>query len=309
MKYLVAYSADRGGEEALALGTMLSQRNKAKMVVCLILPNTWGYPSMARVDAEYAAFLDKHAEKAMDKAKAIVGNKLPAQFITRSYTSAQEGLLATAEDLGADMIVLGSSRGATVGKFLEGSVTRNLLHSSKLPVALAPRGFNTGAKTLLGRMTCAYGATRKSKATVDYCVGFSRKYQVPLRLATFVVRDKQMYPTGAGYQIENLVANQWRSQAVAAQKALLAELTSDVPVKTVIGDGANWKEALQSIGWKPGEVLVIGSGRLGPLAQVFLGSNGNRIIRNAPVPMIIVPRHAHVDFSDEADAPAEGAAG
>jgi nucleotide-binding universal stress UspA family protein len=309
MKYLVAYSADRGGEEALALGTMLSQRNKAKMVVCLIQPSAWGYPSMARVDAEYAAFLDKHAEKAMDKAKALVGNKLPAQFITRSYTSAQEGLLATAEDLGADMIVLGSSRGATVGKFLEGSVTRNLLHSSKLPVALAPRGFNTGGKTVLPRMTCAYGATRKSKATVDYCVGFSRKYQVPLRLATFVVRDKQMYPTGAGYQIENLVANQWRSQAIAAQKALLAELSSDMPVKTVIGDGANWKEALQSIGWKPGEVLVIGSGRLGPLAQVFLGSNGNRIIRNAPVPMIIVPRHAHVDFSDETDAPAEGAAG
>jgi nucleotide-binding universal stress UspA family protein len=298
MKYLVAYSADRGGAEALALGMMLSRRSKARMVVCLILPNSWGYPSMARVDAEYAAFLEKHAQKAMDKAKAIVGSKVPAQFITRSYTSAQEGLLATADDLGADMIVLGSSRGAA-GKFLEGSVTRNLLHSSKLPVALAPRGFNPGAKTALTRLTCAYGATRKSRPTVDYCVGFSRKYQVPLRLASFVVRDKQMYPTGAGYQIENLVANQWRSQAVAAQKALLAELARDVAVKTALGDGANWKEALQSIGWKPGEVLVIGSGRVGPLAQVFLGSNGNRIIRNAPVPMIVVPRHAHVEFSDD----------
>jgi hypothetical protein len=40
--------------------------------------------------------------------------------------------------------------------------------------------------------------------------------------------------------------------------------------------------------WKPCEVTVVGSGR-GPLAQVFLGSNGNRIIRNAPVPMIVVP--------------------
>src|SRR4029079_10488878 len=102
MKYLVAYSADRGGSEACALGMMLSQRKKAKMVVCLILPNTWGYPSMARVDAEYAALLDKHAQKAMDKAKAIVGDKVPAQFVTRSYTSAQEGLLVTADDLGAD---------------------------------------------------------------------------------------------------------------------------------------------------------------------------------------------------------------
>jgi nucleotide-binding universal stress UspA family protein len=297
MKYLVACSADRGGTEALSLGMMLSRRDRAKMVVCLILPRVWGYPSMARVDAEYAAFLDQHAQKAMDKAKAIVGDTVQAQFISRSYTSPEEGLLATANDLGADMIVLGSSRSATAGKFLEGNVTRHLLHASKLPVALAPRGFAAGPDAVLARVTCAYGATRKSKATVDYCLGFSRKYQVPLRLATFVVRDKQMYPTGAGYQIENVVANQWRGQAVAAQKALLAELTATTPVKTAIGDGETWKDALQSLGWKPGEVLVIGSGRIGPLAHVFLGSNGSRIIRNAPAPIIVVPRT--VEFTDD----------
>jgi nucleotide-binding universal stress UspA family protein len=297
MKYLVAYSADRGGAEALALGMMLSRRNKAKMTICLILPKTMGYPSVARVDAEYAAFLDRHAQKALDKARAIVGDAVPAQFISRSYTSAEEGLLVTADDLGCDMIVLGSSRGATAGKFLEGSVTRNLLHASKLPVALAPRAFVAGPKAALTRVTCAYAATRQSKATVDYCVGFSRKYQVPLRLATFVVRDKQMYPTGAGYQIENLVANQWRAQALAAQKALRAELPAGISVKTTIGDGPTWKDAMQSVDWKPGEVMVIGSGRIGPLAQVFLGSNGNRIIRNAPVPMIVVPRTA--TFTDD----------
>lgn len=297
MKYLVAYSADRGGQEALSLGMMLSRRDKAKLVVCLILPKTWGYPSMARVDAEYAAFLDKHAQKTMDKVKAYVGDQLPAQFITRSHNSAEEGLIATAEELGADIIVLGSPRSANSGKFLEGSVTRNLLHLSKLPVALAPRGFDAGPKLVPTRLTCAFAATRKSKATVDYCVNFSRKYQVPLRLATFVVRDKQMYPTGAGYRSENLVANQWKSQATMAQKALLAGLQTDIPVKTQIGDGASWKEALSSIGWKPGELLVIGSGRFGPLAQVFLGSNGSRIIRNATVPMIVVPRTA--EFHDD----------
>lgn len=297
MKYLVAYSADRGGQEALALGMMLSRRDKAKLVACLILPSTWGYPSMARVDAEYVAFLNKHAQKAMDRAKAYVGDAVPAQFVTRSHDSAAEGLSAAAEEFGADVIVLGSSRNAAAGRFLDGSVTRHLLHLSKFPVALATRGFDAGPETVPSRLTCAFAAAPRSKATVDYCVKFSRKYQVPLRLATFVVRDKQMYPTGAGYQAEDLVANQWKSQAGAAQQALLAGLGGDVPVKTQIGDGADWKDALASIGWKPGEILVIGSGRIGPLAQVFLGSNGNRIIRNAPVPMIVVPRTS--EFHDE----------
>ena len=38
-----------------------------------------------------------------------------------------------------------------------------------------------------------------------------------------------------------------------------------------------------------GEVLVVGSSRLGPVARVFLGSNSTKIVRSSPVPVVVVP--------------------
>ena len=54
MRYLVGLSADRGGEDALSLGRMLAQTGDVTLTVCMVLPEGWGHPSLARVDAEYA---------------------------------------------------------------------------------------------------------------------------------------------------------------------------------------------------------------------------------------------------------------
>ncbi len=57
MNYLVGLTADRGGRDALALGRMLARTGDVTLTVCIVLPEVWGHPSLARVDAEYAAFL------------------------------------------------------------------------------------------------------------------------------------------------------------------------------------------------------------------------------------------------------------
>ena len=118
--------------------------------------------------------------------------------------------------------------------------------------------------------------------------GFAASLGAALRLATFIVRDKQMYPTGAGYEIEHAVANQWRSQAEAAHAAVRASLPADLAVESATGDGDSWRASLTSIPWQD-EVLVIGSSRRGMLARVFLGSASTAIIQHAPVPVIAVP--------------------
>jgi nucleotide-binding universal stress UspA family protein len=295
MKYLVGYTADQGGREALALGVLLARSSGGGIVVATMLPETWGHPSMARVDAEYASFLDQHARKSLDKARAIVGKQVPADFISRSAPSAREGLFATATDISADCIVLGSARGTPSGRFLAGSVTSSVLHSAPLPVALAPRGYAPDVKARLRRMSCAFSAAPDSAGTVRGAVALCEKYEVPLRLLTFVVRDQQMYPTGVGYKAENMVSNQWRTQAVAAQKKTIVELALKPTATGAIGDGKTWKAAMASLPWKDAEVIAIGSSSLGPLLRVFLGSNAAKIVNNAPVPCIILPRRGLAD--------------
>jgi nucleotide-binding universal stress UspA family protein len=125
---------------------------------------------------------------------------------------------------------------------------------------------------------------------------------VPLRLTTFVVHDGQMYPSQVGYDAERLVAEQWRSQALEAQEKALATLPEDVAVEAGVVSDRDWEGALDSLPWEDGEVLVVGSSRLGPVARVFLGSNSTKIVRSSPVPVLVIPRSADVRLQDSAPA-------
>ena len=285
MMWLVGYSADQGGREALALGILLARASKGSLVVCTIVPQTWGHPSMARVDAEYAKFLEQHANRTLDKARAQVGKLAAAQYIWSSAPSVRQGLFETAQDIGADCMVLGAARGGV----LQGGVTAGVLHSAPLPVALAPRGYAPSSRARLSRITCAVSATPESLHTATRAHALCAALQVPLRLLTFVVRDKQMYPTGAGYRAEDMVANQLRRQATDGQKALIAALPPKPPTTAAIADGKTWKAAFGSVPWKEGEILAVGSSNLGSLLRVFLGSNAAKILHHAPVPRFVLP--------------------
>lgn len=300
MRYVVGLSADRGGLDALSLGRMLARSGDVTLTVCMVLPEVWGYPSLARVDAEYAEFLKRHAEETTAEARAVLGESVRAEYVTTPAPSATEGLIATATQMDADLVVLGSARHGPLGRFTLGSVTNGVLHSAPLPVVLTPRGHRPSSDARLRRITCAFAGSTLSKTAFDAAVQLARRHGVPLRLATLVVRDRQMYPSQVGYDAERLVAEQWRSQASESQERALAELPVDVEVEAGVFGGRDWEDALDSLSWEEGEVLVVGSSRLGPVARLFLGSNSTKIIRSSPVPVLVVPRGADVHLDGDA---------
>jgi nucleotide-binding universal stress UspA family protein len=75
-----------------------------------------------------------------------------------------------------------------------------------------------------------------------------------------------------------------------------------IAVEASIVEGRDWEDALDSLPWEEGEVLVVGSSRLGPVARVFLGSSSTKIIRSSPVPVVVIPRGAEVRLQNSAPA-------
>ena len=300
MNYLVALTA-LGGRDALSLGRMLARTGDVTLTVCVVVPQTWDYPTPARVDAEYAAFLNQYADDAIAEAREYLGDEVQAEYTSTSTSSASEGLIAMAAETDAAIIALGSARHGPLGRFTVGGIANEMLHVSPVPVALAPRGYRPSSETRLRRVTCAFSGSTLSQSAFDAAVQLSRRHGVSLRLTTFVVRDRQMYPSQVGYDAERLVAEQWRAQALEAQEKALATLP-DVAVEAGIVEGRGWEEALDSLPWEEGEVLVVGSSRLGPIARVFLGSNSTKIVRSSPVPVLVIPRSADVRLQDSAPA-------
>ena len=63
----------------------------------------------------------------------------------------------------------------------------------------------------------------------------------------------------------------------------------DLSIDAEVASGNGWEEAIQSIKWKKGDLLVLGSSTLGPFGRIFIGSSTNHIVRHSPVPMLITP--------------------
>ena len=53
--------------------------------------------------------------------------------------------------------------------------------------------------------------------------------------------------------------------------------------------GRSWKEALDKAEWQDGEILALGTRPRGDIRRVFLGSRSGEIIRDSPVPVLVLP--------------------
>jgi nucleotide-binding universal stress UspA family protein len=290
MTLIVAYAPDERGKTALHLASMLARSIGDELVICSVIPAPW-VPGMARIDAEYRKELDEIADQALELARKNLPGDVSARFERHSARSAPAGLLEIAKQYDAYMIVVGTSSAGLFGHISLGSVTSRLLHSSPVAVALAPRGFRSQPGAKVKRVTAAYDGSASglllAAARVAARVGAS------LRIASFAVWSRPAYTTRLGTDSEDLVLQEWITDLEKSAHAALEQVEelAKVPrqVETVVGHGESWEEAIDDVGWDDDDVLVVGSSAVGPIAQVFLGSRGAKILRSSPVPVVVVP--------------------
>jgi nucleotide-binding universal stress UspA family protein len=292
MTMIVGYAPDERGKTALHLAAMLARSAGDDLVVCSVVPAPW-VPGMARIDAEYRKELDDIADTALDAARKNLPDNVKASFVRHSAKSAPAGLLELAKQHEAAMIVLGSSTAGLFGHVSLGSVTDRLLHSSPVAIALAPRGFRCRPDARVVRVTAAYGGSSEENLVLA-AARVAGQVGASLRIASFAVWSRPAYTTQLGTDSEDLVLKEWATELEKTVHAAFEQVEelADAPrkVETVIGHGTTWDEAIDDVSWADGDVLVIGSSELGPIAQVFLGSRATKILRHSPVPVVVVPR-------------------
>ena len=304
MTMIVGYAPDERGRAALHLGALLARSAGDRLIVSSVVPSPW-VPGMARVDAEYRSYLDATADEALQRAQANLPPGVEASFVRHSARSAAVGLLELAAEHEAVLVVLGSSSAGAFGHIALGSVTDRLLHSSPVSLALAPRGFRSRDDATVTRVTTAYGGS-SAESLVVAAASVAERVGATLRIASFAVWTKPPYTMTLGTDSEDLVLREWTAALEKTAQVTLTRVeglpATLTKVETVIGRGATWQEALDDVGWTEGDVMVVGSSELGPVAQVFLGSRATKILRHSPVPVVVVPR-------ERADVLAERAAG
>lgn len=304
MTMVVGCTPDGSSSAAVHLAAFLAVSAGEGLLVCSVVPEPPA-PGPARVDGAYRQYLVDTAGAALDAARREVPDEIDARYVVHEAQSTATGLLELAAQHGATMIVLGSSSAGVFGHVALGSVTSRLLYSSSVSVALAPRGFRTSAGRTITRVTAAYDGTPQQDELVIASAAVAARVRAGLRIAAFAVRGPTPFTTQLGSEGEGPVLAAWtddveRSAAAAIDRVRrLPEVPDELD--SVIGHGRSWSEALDDIEWRPGDIMAVGSSKSGPVARVFLGSRALKIVRDSPVPVVVVPRAAASRIVDSVD--------
>ncbi|MBT2587017.1 universal stress protein [Arthrobacter sp. ISL-95] len=283
MRYVVGYTANARGHDAVHLAVALTRNHDASLDLVLVIPEDSPFNAVYPPEAGYNDILNEQAQRWLDEGLALVPADVTARAHIRRGDSEAQTLIDAAVEMDAAALVIGASNAGLLKRFTIGSVASSLLHSSPVPVALAPHGYQRTDP--ITRLSCGFGTRAGADELLDVAVESARDRGLPLRLVSLLALD--------GGNSPGLADAAWVHAAdrLAAVGSSTEASGADVPEpEIVVAQGRTIEEAVDRLDWEDGEILLIGSSRLAQHRATFLGSTANRILRALPVPMIVVPR-------------------
>lgn len=292
MTLIVGVHPAKDDRSVLELAVTLARSAEQDLFVIAVVPTPWS-GALTVGDRAFEAWADELGQRAVERIEKTLAESFPEVQASAAWvagSSVPGTLIEQAVTTEARMIVVGSGSAGPYGHIHVNSTAETLLHSSPVAVAVATRGYRCGEVRRVGRATLAFRGDEMSRRILGCAAELCADVHASLRLVTFAVRGRTMYPPLVGLRAEDDVTSTWVQHAEAAQKEALAGLdTAPDDVECVVAEGATWPAAVDSLAWRADDVLVVGSSQNRGLSRLFLGSTATKIARNSPVPVIVVP--------------------
>lgn len=271
---IVGFDGSERGYDALALArTLCHPRGGVLLLACAYPHEPLFDEELAMGERSRAARLE--AEELLAAARADLPD-VPVECCALPGTSVARALTELAEDEGADLVVVGSTR--HVHRRV-GEVALRLLHGSPCAVAVAPPDYRPlGA---LRRIGVAYDGSPEAESALD--AGY--------RIAEDLHAAVTIYSAAEGR------AERARDRVAVA--ALRAPGILVPETRVLEGPPA---EAISEAARGVIDLLVMGSRGYGPIRRALLGSVSEGLVHAAPGPVLVMPRSAVRDAQREQGA-------
>ncbi len=272
---LVGVDGRANGRDAIALASRL-----ADPAGTLTLAHVHGgalRPAQVTPGLPDAEREQSHALLERERAAAEVG----AELVSVVSPSPGRGLHQQAEELGADLLVVGSTSHGALGRVMLGDDTRAALNGAPCAVAIAARGYAEHPRPL-GRVGVGYDASPQSEVALAQ----ARELAAPTR-ASVQVLEVVPIATYAYTGIMPAAIGETIDAMLKEANARIKELP-DVQGRAVYGLTG---EELASFG-DDVDILVVGSRGYGPVRRLVLGSTSDYLERHARCSLLVLPRVA-----------------
>ncbi len=281
----VGYLATQSGDDGVALAVALARSTDAAVdLVCVVRSEE---PDGIPGRAAYQDILVSRAQEWLAQGAKLVPESVPVELHAPVAESFTEGLIDFATGSGAELIVVGGTRDGIFGRHTLGSISSELVHCSPLPVALAPRGYSDRPVAPLTSITVAVPTTSRGDNPLPFALSLAEKAGLSIRLVSLVSLED-------GPLADSETSAQTRARHVAAATDILdqarAAAGTEQKVEAFVAEGDTLDDAMEMMRWTDGDIVTVGSARLGPPSRAFLGSTAARILRSTTAPMIVVPK-------------------
>lgn len=284
MHLTVGYLATPTGDDGVALAAALARTFGADVDVVLVVREEFpdGHPGRG----QYQEFLLERGQewiaKAVSTLTGAAKSVTPNVMVGESFA---ETLLQFAESHESDLIVVGGARDGFFGGHVIGPVSSALLHSSTIPVALAPRGYSDDAPERIEAITAAVPSRPGDDNPLPFAITLASAANLPIRMVSLVSAEN----LAEAADLKDL-----RVQQVNAAQENLAVAARALPespdIESLVADGMTLESALKKLNWDDTDVLVVGSSRFAAPKRIFLGSTASRILAGTDAPVIVIPR-------------------
>jgi nucleotide-binding universal stress UspA family protein len=261
-RLLIGFDGSSGAFDALALARDLAPEAEAILVY---VP-----PHEDPVARHYRPVEVGGRAVPKDFFEEAVGTLRGAPVDTRAYAGASPAhiLCDLTEREDFDLAVVGSPHRGAIGRALIGSVGEALLHGSRIPVVLAPRGYAGADHAPPRRIAVAYDTTPESDAALQHAEAMALDMGAALEVLTVVAP-----PGGASDALVESPSSRVEPYAFVEEAVARLDPRVEVRARKLIGSIAD--ALADDCREEEVDLLVVGSRDYGPLRRALMGSVSN----------------------------------
>lgn len=282
---IVGVDGQEGGRDAIALANILRGEGGTLSLTYIypMEPRAWRGTSPAYDAAEH-----QDAIELLERVQKEAG----VEATVRPYGTMPvgRGLHELAEELGADLLVVGSSRRGLLGRVLIGDDTRTALNGAPCAVAIAPAGYSQHPSEMR-EIGVGYDGSAESEHALGVARELAKSHHTKLSALEAIFFPARLY-TGPPFPDRATIEEMMDK----AQERITA--FGEIEPHVVYGEPAE-ELTLYSASL---DLLVIGSRSYGPLGRLVHGSTAHRLARSARSPLLVLTRAAR---EAEPHAPSE----
>jgi len=274
---VVGVDAGEGGRDAVALARNLLARD-GELTLAHIYPG---------VGAGFEASERERALDLLERTREEAG--LEANLRWRESSSVGRGLHELCEVIGADLLVVGSSRRGLLGRVLIGDDTRTALNGAPCAIAIAPACYSQ-QPVVMREIGVGYNGSPES----EHAVAIAREIaaQCGAKLSAFEAVSLPTYAfVGGPAPVDD------------ALEAIVDDARTRIEELGGVEPHAAYGHAAEELGVYSAslDLLIVGSRGYGPIGRLIHGSTSRQLAHTARCPLMVLPRAVRALETAEAE--------